>query len=77
MLKEFDSTGAPNKTTLIHYFQEELRPSIRVQLDDQRQDLDAWEEVVEKAGDVEAKANLQPPFYVRDINARYPKGHCP
>ncbi len=32
---------------------------------------------MEKAGDVEAKANLQPPFYVRDINARCPKGHCP
>ncbi len=30
---------------------------------------------MEKAGDVEAKANLQPPFYVRDINARCPKGH--
>ncbi len=30
---------------------------------------------MEKAGDAEAKANLQPPFYVRDINARCPKGH--
>ncbi len=36
-----------------------------------------WEEVVEKAGDVEAKANLQPPFYVREIDSRYSKGHCP
>ncbi len=33
--------------------------------------------MVEKAGDAEAKANLQPPFYVRDIDARYPKGHRP
>ncbi len=31
---------------------------------------------MEKAGDVEAK-DLQPPFYVRDINARYPKNHRP
>ncbi len=30
---------------------------------------------MEKAGDVEVKANLQPPFYVRDIDARCPKGH--
>ncbi len=30
---------------------------------------------MEKAGDAEAKANLQPPFYVRDIDARCPKGH--
>ncbi len=32
---------------------------------------------MEKAGDVEAKTNLQPPFYVRDIDAKYPKGHRP
>ncbi len=32
---------------------------------------------MEKAGDVEAKVNLQPPFYVRNIDARCPKGHCP
>ncbi len=32
---------------------------------------------MEKAGDVEAKATLQPPFYIRDINARCPKGHRP
>ncbi len=32
---------------------------------------------MKKAGDAEAKANLQPPFYVRDIDARCPKGHRP
>ncbi len=32
---------------------------------------------MEKAGDVEAKANLQPPFYVRDIDVRCLKGHRP
>ncbi len=32
---------------------------------------------MEKAGDAEAKANLQPPFYVRDIDTRCPKGHRP
>ncbi len=77
MLKEFDPTGAPNQTTLIRYFQEGLRPSIQAQLDYRGRDLDGWEEVVEKAGDVEAKANLQPPFYVRDIDVRCPKGHRP
>ncbi len=28
---------------------------------------------MKKAGDIEAKANLQPPFYVRDIDTRCPK----
>ncbi len=32
---------------------------------------------MEKAGDAEAKANLQPLFYVRDIDARCSKGHRP
>ncbi len=32
---------------------------------------------MEKAGDAEAKANLQPSFYVRDIDARCPKGYRP
>ncbi len=75
MLKEFDPSSAPNKTTLIRYFREELHPSIQAQLDYRGRDLDGWEEVVEKAGDAEVKANLQPPFYVRDIDTRYPKGH--
>ncbi len=77
VLKEFDPSGAPNKTTLIRYFRERLRPSIWAQLDHRGQDLDGWEEVVKKLSDVEAKANLQPPFYVRDIDARCPKGHRP
>ncbi len=31
---------------------------------------------MEKTGDVEATANLEPTFYVREINIRCPKGHC-
>ncbi len=31
--------------------------------------------MVEKAGDVEAKANLQPLFYIRKIDSKYSKGH--
>ncbi len=30
---------------------------------------------MEKASDTEVKANLQTPFYVREIDFRYPKGH--
>ncbi len=77
VLKKFDPTGASNKTTLIRYFWKRLRPSIRPQLDHQKQDLDIWEEVVEKAGDIEVKANLQPPFYVKNIDARCPKDYHP
>ncbi len=77
MLKEFDPTCAPNETTLIRYFRAGLRPSIWAQLDQRRRDLDSWEEVVEKTDDAEAKTNLQPPFYVRDVDVMCPKGHRP
>ncbi len=30
---------------------------------------------MEKAGDVEVKANLQSPFYIREIDSRCPKDH--
>ncbi len=33
--------------------------------------------MVEKAGDVEAKANLQLSFYIREIDFRCPKSHRP
>ncbi len=36
-----------------------------------------WEEVVKKAGDTETKANLQPSFYIREIDFRCPKDHRP
>ena len=31
--------------------------------------------MVEKTGDAKAKANLQPPFYIQEIDVRSPKGH--
>ena len=36
-----------------------------------------WKEVVEKTGNTKAKSNLQPAFYVREIDSRCPKSHCP
>ncbi len=32
---------------------------------------------MEKVGDVEVKVNLQSPFYVREIDSKYPKSHRP
>ncbi len=58
VLKKFDPTDAPNEIILIQYFREGLRPSIRAQFDYWGRDLDVWEEVMEKVGNVEAKANL-------------------
>ena len=32
---------------------------------------------MKKVGDVKAKANLQPPFYIREIDSKYPKNYRP
>ena len=31
---------------------------------------------MQKVGDAEVKASFQPPFYVREINSKCPKGYC-
>ncbi len=36
-----------------------------------------WDKVVEKIRDVEAKANLQPLFYITEINVKCLKGYRP
>ncbi len=77
IMKEFDSTTAPNKETLIRYFWKGLRLSIRAQLDNQGQDLDTWNKVVEKAIDIEAKANFQLPSRTREIGSRCPRNYRP
>ena len=35
------------------------------------------DKVIEKVGDTKAKANLQPPFYIRGIDSWCPKDYCP
>ena len=74
VLREFDSVAAPNKDTMIRYFREGLRPSIRAQLDIKDRELDFWDEVVDKTVDAEAKASLQALSGTREMDSRYPRG---
>ena len=59
VLQEFDSVAAPNKNTMIRYFREDLEPFIWAQLDVKHQNLDFWDEVVDKTVDAKAKTRLQ------------------
>ena len=77
VLREFDSVAAPNEDTMIRYFREGLRPSIRAQLDVRDRDLDSWDEVVDKTVDAEAKASLQAPSGTREMDSRCPRGQRP
>ena len=40
-------------------------------------ELDSWDELVEKAIEVEAKASLQPPSIIREMDQRCPRGNHP
>ena len=77
VLQEFDSVAAPNKDTMIRYFREGLRPSIRAQLDVRDRDLNFWDEVVDKTIDAKAKANLQALSETREIDSRCLWGQQP
>ena len=77
VLREFDPAAAPNEEIMIQCFRKGLRPSIRAQLDAWGRDLDSWEEAVEKTVNAEAKALLQSPASIRNMDSRCPRGSRP
>ncbi len=77
VIKEFDLILASNEGILIGYFRKRLHPFIGAQLDNWGRDLDAWDEVVEKAVNIEVKAYLQPLSETREIDSRCPNGYKP
>ena len=68
ILIEFDPEYASEEDTMIWYFREGLRPSVRVKMEQRGQELNSFKELVEKAVDAEAKAALQPRFYACKID---------
>ena len=64
----FDIDGAPEKSDLIRFFREGLKPSIKAQMEQEGQELDTWKEMIEKAVEIEAKAGLQLASYIREMD---------
>ena len=77
ILIEFDADGAPGESALIRYFRDGLKPSIKAQMEQRGRENDSWKELVEKAIDAEAKANLQPPSFLREMDERCSQGNRP
>ena len=77
VLREFDPDATPNEETMIRYFREGLRPSVRAQLDTRGRNHDSWEEAVKKAVNAEAKALLQSSSSIRNMDSRCPRGNRP
>ena len=77
ILAEFDTVGAPDESTMIRYFREGLKPSIKVEIEQQDRASTSFEEMVQRAVNAEAKAGLRSSIMVRDADSRCPRGHRP
>ena len=74
---EFNPDNALEKGTMIQYFLKNLRPSVQVKIEQHGQELDSFEEIVEKAVDTKAKAVLKPCSYTRDTDQHCLQGSWP
>ena len=62
---------------MICYFRKGLKPSIKVEMEQQDREPMNFEEMVQKAVNAEVKAGLKSSTMVRDSDIRCPKGHRP
>ena len=77
ILSEFDPIWTPNKLTMICYFRENLKPSIKVEMEQQNREFMNFEEMVQRAVNVKVKAGLRSSILIWDSDARCPQGHRP
>ena len=77
ILQEFDEERAPEESDLIRFFREGLRPSIKAQMEQRGREYNSWEKFVEKAMDAEAKASLQPPSILHEMDQHCSYGNQP
>ena len=62
---------------MIWYFLEDLKPSIRAQLNIKGRDVDSWEETVKKTINMEVKSMLQSSSSTFNMDSRCPQGIRP
>ena len=62
---------------MICYFREGLKPSIKVEMEQQNRESMDFEEMVQRAVNAEFKAGLISSTMVRDSDIRYLRGHRP
>ena len=65
---KFDPVATPTESTIVRYFEEVPKPSIKPEINQEATHLDHYEELVVKAVRAEAKAGLRPSFYVRETD---------
>ena len=77
ILQEYDPVAAPTEVTMVKYFKEDLKPSIKAEMDQDDSQLVDYEELVAKVVRAKAKAGLRPSFYVRETDLSYLRGNRP
>ena len=60
---------------MICYFRKDLKPSIKVEMEQQDRESTNFEEMVQRAVNAEAKAGLRSSTMVWELNAYCPRGH--
>ena len=77
ILIEFDPVAASTESTMVGYFEEGLKPSIKAEIDQDTSHLDDYKELVAKAVRAKTKTGLQPSSYVRETDQQAPRGDRP
>ena len=72
---EFDPAAAPTESTMVRYFEEGLKPSIKAEMDQDATHLDDYEELVAKAVRAEVMADLQPSASVWETDIQILRGN--
>ena len=75
VLQEFDANAVISEPVLIRLFRNGLRPSIRAQAKQECRPKDTLDQAIKKAIMAEAKAAVNLPSWVREMDVRCPQGH--
>ena len=75
VFREFNANAVILEPVLIRLFRNGLRPSIRIQAEQKDCQKDTWDQAIKKAITAEAKAALNLPLWVREIDACCLQGH--
>ena len=74
---EFDPVAAPTEVTIVRYFEKDLKPSIKAEIDQEHSQLINYEELIAKAVRAKARADLRPSSYVRETDLSCLQGNRP
>ena len=77
ILLEYDPIGAPGEPTMLRYFREGLRPSIRVELEHRDLELESFEQLIKKVVEAEGKASLRPRTTTWEMDQHCSRGSRP